>query len=242
LNQLSYQKTSNFQKTMNNNANTTTKSQLADGSASITNLSVKDACSYASGMRTDSLLVMASSLWDVDLFRSMMLDPPPTPAAQQRRYPAARPEDITSQVLAELSDDFFSEDVFGPDALEPIPVNPNRMNVVSSFGPLSSHQQQHQTPFHVPRYSFYEGNLSQALNQGNHNNIMMPMNNNNNLMAVAAAPDVTVSLKRDAPAADIMTALPTLKKQRLADPEEDDEDDPRRFRPYQGELHRNAFV
>jgi hypothetical protein len=223
--------------------------QLADGSAPSMNMSIKDACSSSSSaaMRTDSLLGMASSLWDVDLFRSMMLDPPPTVAAQQqqRSYPAARPEDITSQVLAELSEDLFSDDLFGSDALEPIPVNPNRMNVVNSFGPLYSsqqlQQQQQQTPFIHSRYSILEGALSQVLNQGYVSNVMMPMNNNNNnFMAVAAAPESTVNLKRDAPAAAVMTALPLMKKQRLADPEEDDEDDPRRFRPYQGEFHRNA--
>ena len=95
--------------------------------------------------QSDSLLGMASSsLFSMDsftrtLFPQTTLDGVQQPASQG---PRVRPEDIASQVLEELSDDFFNDDIFDTAALEPVPIDTSRMKVVERL-PINHSQTQH---------------------------------------------------------------------------------------------------
>ena len=201
------------------------------------------------GTQTDSLLGMASSLLDDSMFRSVL----PFPAVpsyltqgEGNLTSSQRPEDITSQVLAELSDDLFSDDILGD--FEPIPVNPNRMNVVDSL-PLPSNGNNNALNVEKTRYSLLEDTLNQVLSQEmDFQSLQRQQQQQQPPMTASQAAlfQQQEQLKRDSSA--MCLASPPAKKQRMssdADLTEDgalvDGEDARRFRPYQAEQWTEKF-
>ena len=194
----------------------------------------------------DSLLGMASSLIDDNLFRAAL---PTLPSVFQAPIDGPtssdRPEDITSQVLAELSDDLFSDDLLAD--FEPLPVNPTRMNVVNPMPTAPAAVNNSKT-----KYAILEDTLNQVLNQEmdfqhQQRQPMPPMT-----ASQAALLQQKEQLKRGASALPLVS--PPTKKQRTAIPSADASpaaadgicgieggDDARRFRPYQAEQWTEKF-
>eukprot|EP00525_Craspedostauros_australis_P011548 CAMPEP_0198113574 /NCGR_PEP_ID=MMETSP1442-20131203/5207_1 /TAXON_ID= /ORGANISM="Craspedostauros australis, Strain CCMP3328" /LENGTH=517 /DNA_ID=CAMNT_0043770703 /DNA_START=186 /DNA_END=1739 /DNA_ORIENTATION=- len=113
----------------------------------------------APAVGSDSLLGMAASLFGVDhaalppsaAARPMMM-PDPQTAMLTPQQQLARSVDITSQVLSELPPDMFDEafgnDLFEQSELEPLPLDPRRMNVIQSSRDMMQ-RQNHQSSLAV---------------------------------------------------------------------------------------------
>jgi hypothetical protein len=194
------------------------------------------------GAQNDSLLGMAASLFDVESFARSML--PESSACgvgfrvQQRfSQPAARPEEITSQVLAELAGDLFDDDMFDSSEFEPLPLRQG-----NAFKRNTLQQQHNQTV--QSRFSLLESTLNQILN---HESVATPSRHLVMSQPAAALTVVTpppLEKKRgfestDAPpaAATAAAAASSSKKQRT----ETAEEAARRFRPYQAEQWSEKF-
>jgi hypothetical protein len=187
------------------------------------------------GAQNDSLLGMAAaSLFDVESFARTMLPESSVRVQQQLSQPAVRPEEITSQVLAELAGDLFDDDLFDSTEFEPLPLRQG--NAAFRRNSLQ-HYQSVQNQSVQSRFTLLENTLSQILTHERPTPRHL-------VMSQPAPPPpppllaavVTVPVKReliepmDPPAS-------ASKKQRTETPEEA----ARRFRPYQAEQWSEKF-
>lgn len=166
---------------------------------------------YSSNQQ-ESLLGLASTLFQGEL-RSL---PPMNMASLFPNNRNARPEEITSQVLAELADDSLfdppSEDIFD---MEPVPIQqPLAMNM--------NMNNQCQTQATQNRLSMLQDTLNQVLSLEN----VFAMDET----PVAVSPTSKHSLDSE--------PMSCPKRQRMT---EEEEDAARRFRPYQAEQWTEKF-
>jgi len=199
----------------------------------------------------ESLLGLASTL-----FQGEMRSFPAMSMANLFPQRNTRPEDITSQVLAELADDSFfdppTDDIFD---MEPVPIQEPPSQHVHH---LQQHQQQHQhhhqqqqqqqsLPSPGPitltapvtgtqnRLSVLEDTLNQVLSIDDafvvDEKSMTSTNNGTGPLPVALAPTSKHFLESE--------PLPSCKRQRMT--LEEEEDAARRFRPYQAEQWTEKF-
>jgi hypothetical protein len=176
--------------------------------------------------QNDSLLGMAASFFDVESMARSML--PESSFQHFLSQPPARPEEITSQVLAELATDLFdfpTEDIFDTAELEPLPLNEQRMDVVDRLAPPQS------------KFSLLEDTLNQVLSKENllfnstHPQVfdMEPA-----LVAPSSSTHSAASKKRQMET-EQEPEEQTFKRKRM------EEDEARRFRPYQAEQWSEKF-
>ena len=191
--------------------------------------------------QNDSLLGMAASLFDVESFARSMLPESSAGLVPQRFNQQSagngtgtpvRPEEITSQVLAELAGDLFDDDLFDSTEFEPLPLRQGNANC------HHYHQQSVQS-----RFSLLESTLNQILTHESG--------------AAAAAALAVVTPPRDLvmPPRDLVLSQPAVKKiKRELEEEpvvnisnnkkqrtETHEEAARRFRPYQAEQWSEKF-
>ena len=192
----------------------------------------------------DSLLGMAASLFDPRNFSSNLF---PEPNA-----PQARPEDITSQVLAELTADIFddtppTDDIFDDDT--------NNVIDSSCFEPVPLTQTQEEQN----RFALLEQTLDQVLREENGylslgaddittTTVATPTTtpvvvspepkNNNNKRQIAVSPDAPAPVNKKQKLVQVPT--PVLSANNNVNNSEED-DLGRRFRPYQAEAWSEKF-
>ena len=185
--------------------------------------------------QSDSLLGMAASLLDVESFARTMLSESYSQVAGQlnlNQRPAC-PEDITSQVLAELSEDFFDTDDIFDNELEPLPLNQvgsNNMNYVNSNNAPSPQSEQRS------RFSLLEDTLNQILRHEEYSNLHSP-EASPSLPIGPIAPQITSAGPENKRVLETFDDFLPNKKQREQLPEED----ANRFRPYQSEQWSEKF-
>jgi hypothetical protein len=193
----------------------------------------KKAWAWGASRGQDSLLGMTSTMFRAEnLARSFRLPTPmnsnglgllPSFNDAAPSSSSSSPEDITTQVLAELADDSMfeppSEDIFD---MEPVPLHPNH----------AAQQKQK-----LNRLTVLEDTLNQVLSIGDmfidedpqttpHQQVFGPL----------STPTVSSSKR----SADIRMS-PSSKRQRLELEQEEEEDAARRFRPYQAEQWSEKF-
>jgi hypothetical protein len=202
-------------------------------------------------MGQESLLGMASSLFDhqrstmpLSVFPSLH-----TPS----QTTSTRPQDITSQVLAELADDLFfdspTDDIF--DDMEPVPINEQHQ----------PQEQQNTRPANNNRFALLEETLNQVLRgEGDFDLALLlepslnsSMNTNTNTAAIQAPPMPFVAPSSAMNIHHKRSMEPALQHQQEQEhpnkrqcfssisTNTDDDDATGRFRPYQAEQWFEKF-
>jgi hypothetical protein len=186
------------------------------------------ACFNKSDYRLDTLLGIASS----SLFANMELESlGPMQSFQEESRPRVNPLDMISEVLEELSgDEIFGsadddfEDTF---ALEPTPLDTSRMNIVDSL-PLNL--------YNTKDISLFKETLSTR------NTSEKPLPLSHPVTPMSCLPDTSTSDSSRKRKHQLEGVLQQTMSKGQREQERQDEEEARRFRPYQAELWTVKFA
>lgn len=191
---------------------------------------------YGHGAQNDSLLGMAASLFDVESFARSMLPESSAGLVPQRfnQQPGGtgtpvRPEEITSQVLAELAGDLFGDDdLFDSSEFEPLPLRQGNAANCHHYNEQSVQS----------RFSLLESTLNQILTHESGTAsaavaVVTPPAHH----LVMSQPAIKLKRELEPTVVSNVSNVSSNKKQRT----ETNEEAARRFRPYQAEQWSEKF-